>query len=716
MIAVRENRTSFMRFFSTLLSITLIVSSLSTQSAGADELSDAKDALIAAQTELAAANAAFSQASKDISSFTSQISTIDPSTTDPELIKRLDELKASLLAAQTNQAASQAKIQKTQQLVDELTVKVRSLEIASQYGTNCPSSWGTTTSDFSAGLELGRFTYSKKVIDKVAAEPRNIVVRADVQVSKDGFNWNQMKTFDYSIYPKLRYSTTMPTFPLAYDAYTLIRFSNAKLRVVTTMAKDGCETLISTTEAVEWKTAVPPTNKMNLDLIYATYLPGISNFQERDSLKALLARTQTDFRTAMDSGFAFKLNDGYIGRSSIFTFPTSGSVCAGDINYLNPAVGQTCSISVYWTSNENWALIDVFSALAKENTAEKEKTAILEELTRLRAAVLSSFKMLDLISRQINAYQNTVNQTEANEESISVNAFGEMKRTLNELGVIRVNFSNAVTNANKYMNLQYATEVRNAASEIQGYTSKYPIDGMESQLSQILSRADKLLSSTTSESASNLRDAQSDLKSWYEIFEREVQAIKGYINAIESQKLVLNTKSAYDSERTKYNSVVEKMNSIERDYQSRVASAMKMAGNSKTSNEKSNWIKTAESFGGVIKLINQLDSYHQYWLASIENSYKKNSDNVVDDDGSEEDPIGAISVVRENSGRFLIRVKTNQQEADILVRATRPGQKTIVFRATTNASGTISIRTSRKLAGWRISLIYEDEILARASV
>ena len=103
------------------------------------------------------------------------------------------------------------------------------------------------------------------------------------------------------------------------------------------------------------------------------------------------------------------------------------------------------------------------------------------------------------------------------------------------------------------------------------------------------------------------------------------------------------------------------------------------------------------------------------WLKSIENSYARNSDNVIEDDGAEEDPIGSVSVVRESGGKFLIRVKSNQESSAMVVRASKSGQKTITFKVVTNSIGVASIRTTRKLSSWRITLLFEDEVLARAT-
>jgi len=66
---------------------------------------------------------------------------------------------------------------------------------------------------------------------------------------------------------------------------------------------------------------------------------------------------------------------------------------------------------------------------------------------------------------------------------------------------------------------------------------------------------------------------------------------------------------------------------------------------------------------------------------------RKIHDNVIEDDGVEEDPVGEVSVVKESGGKFLIRVKSNQESSAMVIRATKSGQKTITFKVVTNSVG-----------------------------
>lgn len=699
-----------------LLVLALLLSLFPITPASADELSDARARLAALQIELAAADAGYAQAKLRAYEIGQQISAIDPATTDPTLIARLNELKTALGPAQTNQTAAMDRLVGIQQNIASLTVTIRMLETASQYGKNCPASWGVTNSDFNVGLESGRYSPSRKVLTQLSAEQRNIVVRAEIQFSIDGANWQLIRNYDYLQFLRWMQSQSMPTYTLFYSAYDLVKVANAKLRVVTTMAKEGCDTLVSTTDAVDLKTAIPPTNKMNLDLIYATYLPGITNYQERDGLKAVLAKIQTEFQKAFDSGLPYKLSDGYVGRSSLFIRSLTPNSCPGEINYVNAVVGQTCSIAVYWANENLWALVDNFSALAKENLVEKQRKDALAELDPIFNSIMQKYVELDRLSGQINTWQSQLNNQNYVEYDLKPDDISELQGILSRLTAIKSQFDLSNQVAAKYTTLDFPEDVRARAREIPIYTQqKYPVDAMISQIRTLVTRFYELTSGKSGESSAALKDAQAALATWKVGFEKEVQIIKGYINDLEGQKLVLNNREIYETEKKRQISTRQSHEFKENYFREQANNASKMAGGSKTSAEKSNWLKASESYLAAANIVDQLGSYLDYWAKAIESSFNRNSDSVVDDDGVEEDPIGAISVIRDNSGRFLIQVKTNQESSPILVRAAKAGQRTVTFRASTNGAGTVSIRTTRKLTGWRISLIFEDEVLARVT-
>jgi hypothetical protein len=481
------------------------------------------------------------------------------------------------------------------------------------------------------------------------------------------------------------------------------------------MAKEGCDTTVATSDAVVFRYAVPPTNKMDIDLIYATYLPGISNYQERDNLKALLTRVKTDFQTSLDKGFPYKLNDGYIGKSSLFVYPLTATTCSGDINYIMPVVGQSCSISIYWATGNLWVLVDFISGLAKENLADKANAAAKAELVPLLNSVIGSFKQLDYISSQINDFDNQVNAAQKDQFTITQDYLINMQQVNSSLASVQNIFASALAVANKYSSGEYSQEVLDYAGNIRGYSSKYPVAGMQARLTSLVNQASSLVTAGSGESTKTLKDANLILNDWKSLFEKEVQAIKSYISDLDSKKLILSTKEAYDSEKNRQVAGLEKLTLTRNEYQNRAALAIKMSNSTSNSTDRSTWVKAASAYTSVVQLMEQLISYYPMWLKSIEISYGKNSDIVVEDNGVEEDPAGSVTVVKESGGKFLIRVNTNQESSAVVVRASKSGQKTIIFKVATNTVGAASIRTSRKLSGWRITLLFEDEVLAKAT-
>ena len=84
---------------------------------------------------------------------------------------------------------------------------------------------------------------------------------------------------------------------------------------------------------------------------------------------------------------------------------------------------------------------------------------------------------------------------------------------------------------------------------------------------------------------------------------------------------------------------------------------------------------------------------------------------VIEDDGVEEDPTGSLRVKKTSASQYSIYVSTNISSEDVQVVATKKGFKTIRWTATTNELGKITIKTSRVLAGYKLTLSFEEEVL-----
>lgn len=80
---------------------------------------------------------------------------------------------------------------------------------------------------------------------------------------------------------------------------------------------------------------------------------------------------------------------------------------------------------------------------------------------------------------------------------------------------------------------------------------------------------------------------------------------------------------------------------------------------------------------------------------------------VVEDDGEEEDPAGSIRV-RKTGAQYSLIIRTNISSDEIRVTAIKKGAKTIRWTVSTNDSGNVTIKSSRQLSGYRVTLNYQE--------
>ena len=88
---------------------------------------------------------------------------------------------------------------------------------------------------------------------------------------------------------------------------------------------------------------------------------------------------------------------------------------------------------------------------------------------------------------------------------------------------------------------------------------------------------------------------------------------------------------------------------------------------------------------------------------------------VLELDGEEEEVFGNLEV-RRDKNRFIIQISSNLQNESIQVRATKKGQKAIIFRVRTDEEGFVKFATSRPLSGFYITLLLKNEVLSSVKV
>ena len=85
----------------------------------------------------------------------------------------------------------------------------------------------------------------------------------------------------------------------------------------------------------------------------------------------------------------------------------------------------------------------------------------------------------------------------------------------------------------------------------------------------------------------------------------------------------------------------------------------------------------------------------------------------LESDGEEieEPPVAELAAKRESSGKYLISIKSNIYEDQLVVKATKKGAKLILFKVLTNVNGKAAIRTTRNLVGYKLNLYIDDLFL-----
>ena len=80
-------------------------------------------------------------------------------------------------------------------------------------------------------------------------------------------------------------------------------------------------------------------------------------------------------------------------------------------------------------------------------------------------------------------------------------------------------------------------------------------------------------------------------------------------------------------------------------------------------------------------------------------------------DGEDEEPFAKLTIKREKS-KYTFTITGNIADEQLLVRATKKGQKSILFKIKTNDDGFARFTTTRILSGYQVSLSLDGEILS----
>ncbi|MCX6426219.1 MAG: hypothetical protein NTV47_05745 [Actinobacteria bacterium] len=79
-------------------------------------------------------------------------------------------------------------------------------------------------------------------------------------------------------------------------------------------------------------------------------------------------------------------------------------------------------------------------------------------------------------------------------------------------------------------------------------------------------------------------------------------------------------------------------------------------------------------------------------------------------DGEEEAPYAAMKAKRSATGTYTIWVSSNIEDDDLIIKASKKGSKTVVYKIHTQDDGNYSFKTNRNLKGFKLTLYYLGDI------
>jgi hypothetical protein len=89
---------------------------------------------------------------------------------------------------------------------------------------------------------------------------------------------------------------------------------------------------------------------------------------------------------------------------------------------------------------------------------------------------------------------------------------------------------------------------------------------------------------------------------------------------------------------------------------------------------------------------------------------------IVESDGSEEEPAATLAVTKKSNGKYQIRINSNVAEEQFIITATKKGSKAVTYKVTTNDSGDVIVLTSRNLSGFTLTLRLNGEYMDKEKI
>ena len=427
---------------SLVTSFTILFSLLTLQYSNADDLSDAQASLVAAQASLATAQSNLASARTSLQSKTNTLNATDSSTVTTEIYTSLQN-EATVAATAVTNAEAQEKVLSLS--VASWTKKIEELKNAIVIANNCPSTWGLVENTFSEGIDIGTYILNNKTLSELGKDSKNIVVNTQIDFSKDGSTWTQLYRIDsnqwlnFSNYYK--YNQSPQTIRFLSNNTDLLRYSGAKIRAITTIAKQNC-TSITLSPAIKSLTiAEIQFSKTSISDLYSAYPNAFPNYQVRDYFISLIETIKKDFITKAGSGEYYYLNNGYRDGSQLAIYPRNAD-CTGDVNRVLVQSNRTCEIGIYWFWRDVMKLVDVAVATGGLSAAQKQIAAMKLELPSLIAIAQKNAERMYALTVVISNLESKYSNADINNAQAGIQEFTNVNSAFSSLASeIQVNRS-----------------------------------------------------------------------------------------------------------------------------------------------------------------------------------------------------------------------------------------------------------------------------------
>jgi hypothetical protein len=609
----------------------LLSTSLSISPAQADDLSDAKASLAAAQSKMDSLKLSLTNSQNELKTLTTKLSSLDTNTATAEVIQQLntqiDATKAAI-------GVFESQVPKVQAIIDPLVIQIKALEAAINAGNNCPVDWGLDKAKFSVGIESGSFTFDSKVLAEIVKEPRNVVVNTKIEFSKNNQTWttlSNISTYSWTDYGNnFKYNQNAQTMRFMSGGINALRYADSQIRAVTTIEKQNCTPFVLSPDSKSFTLAAIPFAKVTFDELYKTFPEAFPNYQVRDFFTNLVTTIKTDFPAKASGGSNYYLGNSYQYNSQLVIYPRSGT-CTGDINNITVQAGSSCEIGIYWVYGSNLRFIDSVSAVGGLSDAQKQQAAMLVALKAIEIAVDKTgqkfnesfsdyFSVLEKVnkigsqpsSEDLQIVRNSMermNSFTSEFRNLSSQILPYMKsQYLNpELNTIiqrnwalvnkhLVNLQNMASEANEFVNRYGAAESGinselNNSRNILSYSKSELVSATNYQqkLISVISQANSLDQQFISNELENVQNLINSMNS------RSASAKASYSKALKLKSGILNAASAkmldeifanYNSALTTYSSII----AIYSDLSNRLRNA-----NSAGTAQANNFLKNADA-------------------------------------------------------------------------------------------------------------------------